>query len=150
MSKRTATLDCKAFSYDSEFDCYEGKLSVGGISYEGYVKSWDGNMDKAWKNATRIFDFIANHFDRIEKAVREDFIPTVRHWAEEQQEEGYDDRRLGDLAIKAMKRSKPVRFRICGDMISDVVYAGPRFLLGHRVNVKFDEDGRLLAIGMEG
>ena len=142
-------LNRESFSYDQEYDCYEGIVEVGGVTYEGSVKSWDGHMEKAWDKAARIFEFIEKHFDQIEEAVRRDFIPEIRHWAEEQEEEGYSDKRLGDLTLDAMK-TNPVQFRIYAEWISDVSYTGPRFLLGHRVNVHFDEEGMLSNIGLEG
>lgn len=140
-------LNREGFSYDQEYDLYQGTVEVGGLVFEGTVKSRDGDMEQAWEKAARIFDFIDNNFDQIEKAVRRDFIPEYRHWAQDQEEEGYSDAKLGDLTIAAM-RTDLVRFRIYADMISDVSFAGPSFLLGHNVDVRFDEKGAFLSIEM--
>lgn len=141
-------LNRENFSYDQKYDLYEGTVEIGGLVFEGTVKSWDGHMERAWAKAGRILGFIEKHFDQIEEAVRRDFIPEIRDWAQDQEEEGYSDVKLGDLTLDAM-RTNLVRFRIYAEWISDVSFAGPRFLLGHNVNVRFDEEGTFSSIVLE-
>lgn len=138
------------FTYDPEEDAYKGSLVVNGLTYEGTVKSWNGPLDKAWSNSARIFALLEKSFYTIEDAIRKDFIPEVRHWAEDQAEENHNDEQLAELTVEAMKTSSPARFSICAEEISEVYFQGPRFLLGHGIVIQFDENGVFLCVLMTG
>lgn len=125
---------------------YEGSVELAGRRYVGHIRSWTGEMNRAWANAERIMSFLLEHYSEIEQKIRTDLVPDMDLWVSEPI--GVED--LAQRILEAMSKTDPVRFLIYDTGASSIYFDGPDFVNGHLIEVQFGEGGRLACVGLAG
>jgi hypothetical protein len=141
-------IDRKRFQPDNQFGGVKGSLEIGGRGYEGRIISWTGDLERAWATAEKIVAFLDRRFAEIENSIREDLLPSLEMWLDE--DDGVAPDELEKEVLDAMRSTDPVKFVIYDAGASTIFFDGPDFVAGHDIQVQFDADGQLVGVGLAG
>jgi len=142
------SIDRTRFAPDSQIPGLRGSFTISDREYEGILNTWTGDMERTWANAERIATFLETRFVEIESKIRINLIPNLELWLDEDDE--VETTEVEREVFDAMYATDPVGFTISDAGASSIYFNGPDFVEGHSIEVQFDEQGRLVCVGLAG
>ena len=137
-------IDRRKLKYDDEFDAFRGKFRVGEQRFAGIVTVSEGHPERAWAVAEKAIDIVLNRFEKLEKVIHQKLSPELDNWIEKVMEADEVTRRV----VEAMKRTLIIDVHADDDS-ANLYFKGPRFLLGHSVEVRISARGKV-SVGLAG